>query len=152
MLVPVLKQDLSPRIKSLEFIRYVTITYKSISNVCLSTPWKGKEQLFGGSKLCIFFFFINKLLHLHPSKCWTKATYRITPETTEIVFHWLCLVFLPFLSVRESWVCTSWWVARQPQTPLSPKGRVQRITSRTSPWALSETGSLPYFVWKNTCP
>lgn len=62
--------------------------------MCLSTPWKGKEQLFGGSKLCIF--FLNKLLHLHPSKCWTKATYRITPETTKIVFHWLCLVFLRF--------------------------------------------------------
>lgn len=62
--------------------------------MCLSTPWKGKEQLLGGSKLCIF--FLNKLLHLHPSKCWTKATYRITPETTEIVFHWLCLVFLRF--------------------------------------------------------
>lgn len=40
---------------------------------------KGKEQLFWGSELCIFlknFFFQNKLLHLHPSKCWTKATYR----------------------------------------------------------------------------
>lgn len=36
---------------------------------------------------CAIFFFLNKLLHLHPSKCWTKATYRFTPESTKIVFH-----------------------------------------------------------------
>lgn len=40
--------------------------------------------------------FLNKLLHLYPSKCLTKATYRFTPETMKIVFHWLDFVFLHF--------------------------------------------------------
>lgn len=64
--------------------------------MCVCQHLEKARSNFLGEVNCAFFFFLNKLLHLHPSKCWTKATYRITPETTKIVFHWLCLVFLRF--------------------------------------------------------
>lgn len=74
-----------------------------IKCVFVNTLEKARSNfLGGGSKLCIFFFFFkNKLLHLHPSKCWTKRhIQKITPEATAIVFHWLLPGFPSFLFLR----------------------------------------------------
>lgn len=142
MLVPVswrlfLKQDLSQRIKSLECIRYVTITYKSISNVCLSTPWKRQGATFlGGSKLCISFFFKT-------SCCiYIRLSAGQKPHTENYPWSYRdCLSptlpgFPSFLSARERWVCTSWWVARQPpDSSLAHRPRRPGAQSGTCPWA-----------------
>lgn len=95
-----LKQDLSQRIKSLECIRYVTITQKSISNVCLSTPWKRQGATFfgGGSKLCIFFFFLRTSCCIYIRlSAGQNATYgKLLLKLQRLSFTDFCLAFLPF--------------------------------------------------------